>query len=79
VVGQVWRDGVTHANLARVLAGDAGDIRKLLQARGILPRVQPESGPPVNPEARNVVELLKPTDTWGRCHSVLRIDIAAGC
>lgn len=38
-----------------------------------------EARPPVNPEARNVVELLKPTDTWGRCHSVLRIDIAAGC
>jgi hypothetical protein len=85
VVGQVWRDGRTQANLARVLAGigvdalgkddgrrigellalagsadvvdahvalltapadlvltsDPGDIRKLLQARGVPARVQP--------------------------------------
>ena len=65
VVGQVWRDGRTQENLARVLAGvgieplgaddgqrlvsagdviltsDPGDIRELLEARGIAARVQP--------------------------------------
>ena len=54
VVGQVWRDGRTQANLARVLAhvalitdhadlvltSDPGDIRKLLHARRVPGRVQ---------------------------------------
>jgi hypothetical protein len=48
VVGQVWRDGRRQANLARipapadlVLTSDPGDIRKLLQARGVTAKVQP--------------------------------------
>jgi hypothetical protein len=45
VIGQVWRDGRKQANLMAapadlILTSDPGDIRRLLQARGVSARVQ---------------------------------------